>query len=60
MPDEDNEKLETDTFLISVGNEKSEMRKSVEKIQKDIKKRGGGALPVDFDEKAFMDEGWEC
>lgn len=58
MSDENNKKLETDTSPVLADNEKSEMRKGIEKIQENIKKRRGG-LPVDFDEKAFMDEGWE-
>lgn len=58
MPDENNKKLETDTSPNLADNEKYEIRKGIEKIQKNIKKRRGD-LPVDFDEKAFMDEGWE-
>ena len=59
MPDENSEKLENDAPPVSTDIEKSEMRKGIEKIQKNIKNRWG-PLPVDFAEKAFMDEGWEC
>lgn len=55
----ENKKLETDMPLVSADIEKTEMRKCIEKIQGDIKNRWG-LLPVKFDEKAFMDEGWEC
>lgn len=39
--------------------EASLIHKRVAEIQEDIKNRFG-RLPTDFDEKTFMDEGWEC
>lgn len=59
MYDENNKPLESDTLQISPNNEKSELYERIKEIQVNIKKRRE-CFPVDFDEKAFMDEGWEC
>lgn len=59
MSDENNKPLEFDALQISPDNEKSELYERIKEIQVDIKKRRG-CFPVNFDEKTFMDEGWEC
>jgi len=59
MVDEDSEKNKENITEIAPVAETTLMRKRVAEIQEDIKKRLGH-LPYDFDEKAFMDEGWEC
>lgn len=59
MVDEDAEKIKKNITEIAPDAEKTLMRKRIAEIQEDFKKRFGH-LPSDFDEKAFMDEGWEC
>ncbi len=58
MTDENNKPLEFDVLQISLNNEKSELYERIKEIQVTIKKCGG-CFPDDFNEKAFMDEGWE-
>lgn len=58
MSDENNKPLKSDALPISPNNEKSELYERIKEIQVNIKKRRG-YFPVNFDEKAFMDEGWE-
>lgn len=59
MVSEDIKKLDETVPKTALKAETSLMRKCVAEIQEDIKNRFG-PLPTDFDEKTFMDEGWEC
>ncbi|MFS2327946.1 hypothetical protein U2P60_21610 [Brucella sp. H1_1004] len=59
MVDEVSEKIKENITEIAPDAEKTLMRERIAEIQEDFKKLLGH-LPSDFDEKAFMDEGWEC
>ena len=59
MANEGTKKLDGTVPKTALKAEASLMRKRVAEIQEDIKNRFG-LLPTDFDEKTFMDEGWEC
>ncbi|MBX8803337.1 hypothetical protein HBA92_21665 [Ochrobactrum sp. MR28] len=59
MVEENSDKTKENITEIAPDAEKTLMRKRIVEIQEDFKKLLGH-LPSDFDEKAFMDEGWEC
>lgn len=59
MANEGTKKLEGTIPKTILESETNLMRKRIAEIQEDIKNRLGD-LPTDFNEKAFMDEGWEC
>lgn len=59
MTNEGTKKLDKTVPETALEAETSLIRKRIAEIQEDIKNRFG-CLPTDFNEKTFMDEGWEC
>lgn len=57
MPNNDEQAFEINDVGVSMNSETSSLLEQISKIQEEIKKLYG-SLPNDFDEKAFMDEGW--
>jgi len=58
MPRDVEKAFEKNGGDVSTNSETSPLLERVSKIQESVKNRCS-PLPADFDEKAFMDEGWE-
>lgn len=58
MPENDEKAFEKKDADVSTISETSSLLEQVSEMVETIKNRRG-SFPTDFDEKVFMDEGWE-